>query len=101
MIKKVLALFAAAGSVFAAVFYVLMKQAKEERDIVKAQAKTAEEERDTSRNIQKEITRQEKENEEDLQKLNSDNDLNSFNAGLNLMRKQSEKGRSRNKAGRD
>jgi hypothetical protein len=105
MIKKLLAILSAAGAFFSAVFYVLYKQAKDERKIaeLEAEKKQAEEKAAATEAVNKanekiaeSIAKGEKESEELRQKINESNNLNSFNAGLELLRQQSEKGRKRN-----
>ena len=105
MIKKILAVLAAIGGFFSAIFFVLMKQAKTERKLeeVQQEKKDAERREEQTEAIRKaenavheSIARQEAENEELLERANADNTLSSFNAGLDLLRKQSESGNKRN-----
>lgn len=105
MIKKILAALAAAGAFFSAVFFVLFKQAKLEHKLEQAES----EKEDAARRenqinvvrgaenaVHKSIAEQEAENEELVERATAGNSLNSFNAGLDLLRKQSESGDKRN-----
>ena len=103
MIKKILAFFAALGGIFSAVFYVLMKQSKDEQKKAEAEAKNekkkaeeAEALRKAENDVHKSIAKQEAKNEELVQRAGAGNNLDSFNAGLDLLRKQSERGNKRN-----
>lgn len=105
MIKKILAALAAIGAFFSALFYVLMKQAKDEQKIQEAELKAESAERradaqDAARQaentVHKKIAEQEAEDEKLNQRVHSGDTLDSFNAGLDLLRKQSERGSKRN-----
>ena len=103
MIKKILAVLAAIGGFFSAIFFVLFKQAKAEQHLaeegkIQAEKETATEEfmREAEEKVSQAIKRQEAENEELIRKSESGNNLNSFNAGIDLLRQQAEAGRKRN-----
>ncbi len=105
MIKKLLTILSALGAFFSALFYVLYKQAKDEKKIahLEAEKKQAEEKaaaaeavNNVNEKIAESMAEGEKESEELRQKINESNTFSSFNAGLELLRKQSEKGRKRN-----
>lgn len=97
MIKKILAAFAFIGSIFSAIFYVLFKQAKDEqkRDALEARAEKAEEAAAVAQNN----AELKKEDEELAQKSHSGNQLDNFNAGLDRLRKSSQRGKDRNSTG--
>ena len=94
MIKKLLAILAGIGAFFSAVFYVLFKQAKDEqkRDALEARAELAEQ----AAAIAQKNAELKKEDEELAQKSHSGNQLDNFNAGLDRLRKSSERGKERN-----
>ena len=105
MLKKILAVLAAIGSFFSALFFVLFKQAKLEHKIDEAERKAldAEQRSETIRQlydmetaVHKTIADKEKEDAENKQKMQADNTLDSFNAGLDLLRNKAESGQQRN-----
>lgn len=105
MIKKLLTILSALGAFFSAVFYVLYKQAKDEKKItqLEAEKKQAEEKaaaveavNRVNEKIAESMAEGERQSEEKRRKLNESNNLDSFNAGLELLREQSEKGKKRN-----
>ena len=105
MLKKILAALAAIGAFFSAIFYVLMKQAKTERKLEEAEARaenaerqaaTQEAARKAENAVSKKKAELEAEDEKLIQRVHSGDTLDSFNAGLDLLRKQSERGNKRN-----
>lgn len=105
MLKKILAALAAIGAFFSAIFYVLMKQAKIERKLEeeKAKAETARRIADTeeaARKAENAVARKKAETEAEDEKLDqrvhSGATLDSFNAGIDMLRKQAERGDKRN-----
>ena len=94
MIKKFLAALAFIGSIFSAIFYVLFKQAKDEqkRDALEARAEKAEQ----AAAIAQKNAELKKEDEKLAQKNHSGNKLDNFNAGLDRLRKSSQRGQERN-----
>ena len=94
MIKKILAALAAIGAFFSAVFYVLFRQAKDEQKI--QQAETKAEQAQSSAAVAKKNAELKKEDEALAQKNHSGNHLDNFNAGLDRLRKSSERGKERN-----
>ena len=105
MLKKILTALAAIGAFFSAYFYVLMKQAKIERKLEeeKAEAEQArrvanaeEAARKAEAAVAKKKAETEAEDEELNQRMHSDNGLDSFNAGIDMLRKQAERGNKRN-----
>lgn len=105
MLKRILAALAAIGSVASAVLFILLKKFKSdnERDAAEAKAKDAERRADAqeaARKAENAVSKKKAELEAEDEKLNervhSGNTLDSFNAGLDLLRKQSERGSKRN-----
>ncbi|MBO7735101.1 MAG: hypothetical protein J6S67_21235 [Methanobrevibacter sp.] len=103
MNKKILAIFSGIGAFFSAVFFVLFKQAKAERKALEKEleaeslrADSNEEVRKAESEIHKTLVEKEKENAELIEKAHSGNNLDNFNAGLELLRKQAESGQKRN-----
>lgn len=94
MIKKILAALAAIGAFFSAVFYVLFKQAKDEQKIQQAEAKA--EQAQASAEVAKKNVELKKEDQELAQKSHSGNHLDNFNAGIDRLRKSSQRGKERN-----
>lgn len=92
MIKKILAVLAGIGAFFSALFYVLFKQAKIERMQQEDRAIKAE----TDAAIARKNAELKKEDEELAQKSHSGNQLDNFNAGLDRLRKSSQRGQERN-----
>lgn len=94
MIKKILAILAGIGAFFSAVFYVLFKQAKDEQKIreLEEQAEAAK----TDAAIARKNAELKKEDEELAQKSHSGAKLDNFNAGLDRLRKSSQRGKERN-----
>ena len=90
--KKILAVLAAIGAFFSAVFYVLFKQAKDERAEQEDRALKAE----FDAAIAQKNAELKKEDEELAQKNHSGNQLDNFNAGLDRLRKSSQRGQERN-----
>ena len=105
MLKKILAALTALGAGLSAVFYVLMKQAKDEQKVQKANAAAENAERradaqESARKAENAVAKKRSELEAEDAKLNervhSGDTLDGFNAGLDLLRKQSERGDKRN-----
>lgn len=105
ILTKLLAVFAGLGAFFSAVFFVLFKQAKSEKEINelkqdKADAvrreETTEAVRQAENAVHNSIAKQEAEDEELNQRVHSGDGLDSFNAGLDMLRKQAERGNKRN-----
>ena len=96
MIKKLLAILAGIGAFFSAIFYVLFKQAKDEqkRDALEARAEKAEQ----AAAIAQKNAELKKEDEALVQKSHSGAKLDNFNAGLDRLRKSSQRGKERNAA---
>lgn len=94
MIKKILAVLAAIGAFFSAVFYVLFKQAKDEQKIQQAEAVAEKAQAEAA--VAKKQTELKKEDEELAQKSHSGNKLDNFNAGINRLQNASQRGKARN-----
>ena len=92
MIKKLLAILAGIGAFFSAVFYVLFKQAKEERAEMEDRALKAE----FDAAIAQKNSQLKKEDEALAQKSHSGDKLDNFDAGLDRLRKSSQRGKERN-----
>ena len=78
MLKKILAVIAAVGSFLSALFYVLMKQAKDEKKILDTEIKKEREAEQKANEVRKE-------NEKKLDKVKSGNNLDSFNECINIL----------------
>ncbi len=105
MLKKILAALAAIGAFFSALFYVLLRQAKDEQKIKDAEVKADAAERradamEAARKAENAVSKKKAETEAEDEKLNqrvhSGDTLDSFNAGIDLLRKQAERGNKRN-----
>ena len=105
MLKKILAVLAAIGGFFSAIFYVLMKEARTERKLEEAEAEA----RDANRRAEaQEVARKAEEaaakkyaetaaeDEKLNQRVHTGDGLDSFNAGLDMLRRQAERGNQRN-----
>lgn len=105
MLKKILAALAAIGAFFSALFYVLMKQAKDKQKIKEAEVKAEKAQsradvQEAARNAENAVSKKKAELETEDEKLNqrvhSGDGLDSFNAGIDMLRKQAERGNKRN-----
>jgi membrane protein involved in colicin uptake len=105
MLKKILAALAALGAGLSAIFYVLMKQAKDQREDLekeviaenaKRRAETEAAARKADEAVAKSIAQTEAEDEKLNQRVHTGDGLDSFNAGLDMLRKQAERGNKRN-----
>lgn len=103
MIKKILAVLAAIGGFFSAMFFVLMKQAKAEKNLAENECQQVQEKleqekklHETENAVASSIKKQEAESEKLVQESKKGNNLNAFNAGIERLRKSAEKGEARN-----
>lgn len=105
MIKRILAGLAALASVASAFMFILLKKFKADNELEKTKqqlknAERREEQTETIRKAEKavaeSIAKQEAEDEKLVERMHGNNNLDSFNAGIDLLRKQSEKGNKRN-----
>ena len=87
MLKKILAVLAGIGAALSAIFFVLFKQAKEERKEAEEKADDLEENLDALKAGEKAEKELKKENEELKQKAHNGNTLDSFNACNELLQK--------------
>lgn len=94
MIKKLLAILAGIGAFFSAVFYVLFKQAKDEQKKWELEDCALKAEFDAA--IAQKNAELKKEDEALAQKSHSGAKLDNFNAGLDRLRKSSQRGKERN-----
>lgn len=85
MIESILALLVASGSFCIAILFVMYRQAKAQSESGKIE-----------KTVSQSVAGQKKENEELVQKAHSDNSIDSFNAGIELLRQQAQKGTKRN-----
>lgn len=87
MLKKILAVLAGLGAAFSAIFFVLFKEAREQRKVEEEKNENL----NTNLNALKEVDRAEnevkKENEELVQKAHSGNNLDAFDACNELLQK--------------
>ena len=105
ILTKIVTVLAMLGAGLSAIFYVLMKQAKEEQKLQEAEqkAEAAEHRADAeaaARRAENAVARKKAETEAEDEKLNqrvhSGDNLDSFNAGIDMLRKQAERGNKRN-----
>ena len=87
MLKKILAVLAGIGAALSAIFFVLFKQAKEERKEAEEKADDLEENLDALKAGEKAEKELKKENEELKQKAHSGSNLDAFNACNDLLSK--------------
>ena len=87
MLKKILAVLAAIGAAFSAIFYVLFQQKKDENKALNEKFEDMANNLDAITEADKAANEVKKENEEIKQKINSGNTLDSFNACNNLLSK--------------
>ena len=87
MLKKILAALSVLGAGVASIFYVLYKQAKEERKVINEKYDDMTKNVDALAESEKAEKEKKKENEELQKKVNSGNTLDSFNACNELLQK--------------
>lgn len=87
MLKKILAVIAAIGSALSAIFFVLFRQAKEEKKAINEKYDNMKENLDALTEADKAANKVRKDNEELKKKINSSNTLDSFNACNELLSK--------------
>lgn len=87
MIKKILKILAGIGSVLSAIFFVLFKQAKEERKVIEEKYNDMSDNLNALDKAEKAASEVRKENEKKLEDIKSGNNLNSFNACNDLLSK--------------
>jgi predicted Holliday junction resolvase-like endonuclease len=87
MLKKILAVLAGIGAALSAVFYVLFRQAKKEKNAINEKYDNMSENTDALKRAEEAENKVKKENEELKKKINSSNTLDSFNACNDLLSK--------------
>ena len=87
MLKKILAVIAAIGSALSAIFFVLFRQAKEEKKAINEKYDNMKENLDALTEADKAANKVRKDNEELAQKAHGDNKLDSFDACNELLSK--------------
>ena len=87
MLKKILAVLAGIGAAFSAIFYVLFKQANEEKKVINEKYDNMNTNLDALKQGEKAEKELKKENEKLQEKVNSSNNLDSFNACNELLQK--------------
>ena len=87
MLKKILAVLASIGAALSAVFFVLFRQAKEEKKNINEKYDNMSRNLDALKEADKAAEKVRKENEELEKKVNSSNTLDSFNACNELLQK--------------
>ena len=87
MLKKILAVLAGIGAALSAVFYVLFKEAKDQKKAINEKYENMSENTDALKAAEVAENKVKKENEELKQKAHSGNNLDSFNACNDLLSK--------------
>ena len=87
MLKKILAVLAGIGAAFSAIFYILFKQANEEKKVINEKYDNMNTNLDALKQGEKAEKELKKENEKLQEKVNSSNNLDSFNACNELLQK--------------
>ena len=87
MLKKILAVLAGIGAAFSAIFYILFKQANEEKKVINEKYDNMNTNLDALKAGEKAEKELKKENEKLQEKVNSSNNLDSFNACNELLQK--------------
>ena len=87
MLKKILAVLAGIGAFFSAVFFVLFKQAKEEKKAINEKYDDMSSNLDALKKADEAADKVRKENEKLVEKAHSNNKLDAFNACNELLSK--------------
>ena len=87
MLKKILAVLAGIGAALSAVFYVLFKEAKDQKKAINEKYENMSDNVDALKAAEVAENKVKKENEELKQKAHSGNNLDSFNACNDLLSK--------------
>jgi len=87
MLKKILAVLASIGAALSAIFFVLFRQAKEEKKNINEKYDNMSRNLDALKEADKAAEKVRKDNEELEKKVNSSNTLDSFNACNELLQK--------------
>ena len=87
MLKKILAVLAGLGAAFSAIFFVLFKEAREQRKVEEEKNENLNTNLDALKEADRAENEVKKENEELVQKAHSGNTLDSFSACNELLSK--------------
>ena len=87
MLKKILAVLAGLGAAFSAIFFVLFKEAREQRKIEEEKNENLNTNLDALKEADRAENEVKKENEELVQKAHSGNNLDAFDACNELLQK--------------
>ena len=87
MLKKILAVLAGLGAAFSAIFFVLFKEAREQRKVEEEKNENLNTNLDALKEADRAENEVKKENEELVQKAHSGNNLDNFNACNELLQK--------------
>ena len=87
MLKKILAVLAGIGGVLSTIFFILFKQAKEEKKIEQEKNENLNTNLDALKVAEKAVKEIYKENEKLIEKAHGGNNLDSFNACNELLQK--------------
>lgn len=87
MIKKILAVISAIGAFFSAVFFLMFKNASNEKKVIKKENEDLKDNLEAIVEADKAVNREKKANEKLLEKVHSSNKLDSFNACNELLQK--------------
>ena len=87
MLNKILAVLATIGAAFSAIFFVLFKEAKEQRKVEEEKNENLNTNLDALKEVDRAENEVKKENEELVQKAHSGNNLDAFDACNELLQK--------------
>lgn len=87
MLKKILAVLAGLGAAFSAIFFVLFKEAREQRKVEEEKNENLNTNLDALKEADRAENEVKKENEELVQKAHSVNNLDAFDACNELLQK--------------
>lgn len=87
MLKKILAVLAGIGGVLSTIFFILFKQAKEEKKVEQKKNENLNTNLDALKAAEKAVKEIYKKNEKLIEKAHSSNNLDSFNACNELLQK--------------
>jgi cell shape-determining protein MreC len=87
MLKKILAVLAGLGAAFSAIFFVLFKEAREQRKVEEEKNENLNTNLDALKEADRAENEVKKENEELVQKAHSGNNLDAFDACNELLQK--------------
>ena len=87
MLKKILAVLAGLGAAFSAIFFVLFKEAREQRKVEEEKNENLNTNLDALKEVDRAENEVKKENEELVQKAHSGNNLDAFDACNELLQK--------------